>query len=553
MSKVSSHVSGGRRTIVAMAVVAVVCLAAGLGLSRLIVSPGQAAANAAPPTAGPITVPVESRVIGNEVVLRGDVGYDDPVDLKVEVGDLGGPAVVTGQVKEVGATVDPATVVLEVAGRPVIALPGDLPTYRTLRAGVSGPDVQQLKAALRAVGLDGGDPAGATYDSTTAAGVRALYQKVGYEPPTGGEEVTGAVRSAQEAVTSAEAGVRSAQAELAGAGRPGGGSGTSVAELDGAVRVAELRLTVTRNRCEQMANAPAPSDPDAAGTRNDALEGCPVEIAEAENQVTAARAARAAADVVPDTTLQRDAVRSAQDQLKAARDALAEAQSDALTPLPANEVVYLPSLPRRVDAVSVERGGVVQGKFMSVSGATVQVTASASRADAELLTPGTVGAMSVDGTDVPVTVVEVTEADAKPDAAAGGSSGGGSGDAKAPTSDRRKVVFSVGELTPEQLASLQGTNVRVRVPVSSTDGEVLAVPLAALTAGPGGESRIEVMSGGTSKLVEVTTGLAAAGYVEIAESKEPVKAGDLVVVGVSAKDDGDEAADDASDESGEDA
>ena len=103
------------------------------------------------------------------------------------------------QVKEVGATVDPATVVLEVAGRPVIALPGDLPTYRTLRAGVSGPDVQQLKAALRAVGIDGGDPGGATYDSTTAAGVRALYQKVGYESPTGGEEVTGAVRAAQEA------------------------------------------------------------------------------------------------------------------------------------------------------------------------------------------------------------------------------------------------------------------------------------------------------------------------------------------------------------------
>ena len=554
MSKVSSHVSGGRRTIVAMAVVAVVCLAAGLGLSRLIVSPGQAAANAAPPTAGPITVPVESRVIGNEVVLRGDVGYDDPVDLKVEVGDLGGPAVVTGQVKEVGATVDPATVVLEVAGRPVIALPGDLPTYRTLRSGVSGPDVQQLKAALRAVGLDGGDPADATYSSATAAGVRALYQKVGYESPTGGEEVTGAVRSAQEAVTSAEAGVRSAQAELASAGRPGGGSGASVAALDGAVRVAELRLSVTRTRCENAANAPQPQDPDAdpAGDRTAVLEACPVDIAEAEEAVNAARADRAAADAVPDTTLQRDAVRSAQDQLKSARDALAEAQSDALTPLPANEVVYLPSLPRRVDAVSVERGGVVQGKFMSVSGATVQVTATASRADAELLTPGTVGAMSVDGTDVPVTVAEVTEVEAKPDAAAGG----GSGEAKAPTGDRRKVVFSVGELTPEQLASLQGTNVRVRVPVSSTDGEVLAVPLAALTAGPGGESRIEVMSGGTSTLVEVTTGLAASGYVEIADAKQPIKAGDLVVVGVSAKDDGDQGADesaDTSDESGEDA
>ncbi|WP_256970717.1 hypothetical protein [Cellulomonas iranensis] len=550
MSTVSSHVSGGRRTIVAMAVVAVVCLAAGLGLSRLIVSPGQAAANAAAPTAGPITVPVESRVIGNEVVLRGDVGYDDPVDLTVEVGDLGGPAVVTGQVKEVGATVDPATVVLEVAGRPVIALPGDLPTYRTLRAGVSGPDVQQLKAALRAVGIDGGDPGGATYDSTTAAGVRALYQKVGYESPTGGEEVTGAVRAAQEAVTSAEAGVRTAQSALASAGR-GGAAGQSVAQLDGAVRVAEAELTFLRQEC---AKPPVPMTPDGAEPgpqyRDPSVASCaaPAFVA-AESALGTARAERAALDVAPDATAERDAVRSAQDQLKAARDALAEAQTDALTPLPANEVVYLPSLPRRVDAVSVERGGVVQGKFMSVSGATVQVTATASRADAELLTPGTVGTMSVDGSDVPVTVAEVTEPDAKPDAASGAGSDDG---AKAPAGDRRRVVFTVGELTPEQLTSIQGSNVRVRVPVSSTDGEVLAVPLAALTAGPGGESRIEVMADGTSTLVEVTTGLAASGFVEISDAKQPLKAGDLVVVGVSAAADGG-GGDDGSDESGEDA
>src|SRR5690606_27729594 len=120
-------------------------------------------------------------------------------------------------------------------------------------------------------------------------------------------------------------------------------------------------------------------------------------------------------------------------------------------------------------------GGVVQGSFMSVSGATVQITASASRTDADLLTPGTAGTVAVDGVDVPVTVAEVTvpeASDTKDD------------DGAKPKGERRTVVFSVGELTPEQLASLQGSNVRVRVPVSSTDGEVLAVPLAALTAGP---------------------------------------------------------------------
>ncbi|MBO0920662.1 hypothetical protein J1G42_07465 [Cellulomonas sp. zg-ZUI222] len=516
MSRVTTHVSGGRRTIVVMAVVAVVCLALGLLLSRLIVSPGQAAANAAAPTAGPITVPVESRVIANEVLLRGDVGYDDPVDLAMETGDLGGPAVVTGQVKEVGATVEAASVALEVVGRPVIVLPGELPTYRTLRSGVSGPDVQQLKHALRAVGLDGGDPGGVTYDAATAAGVRALYQKVGYEAPTAGPEVQQSVEAAQEAVTGAQASVRAAEAALSAAGRAA--AGTPVAALDGDVQVAEARLAYLTAQC---------AAPLAEGVES-VVDCSPPARVEADAALATARAARAAADVGPDTTAEREAVRAARDALTAARETLAKAQAEAMTPLPATEVVYLPSLPRRVDAVEVERGGIVQGDFMSLSGATVQITASASRADAELLVPGTVGTVAVDGTDVPVTVAEITAPKAGADKEETTSGGG-----TAPTGDRRRVVLSVGELTPEQLAAVQGTNVRVRIPVSSTDGEVLAVPLAALTAGPGGESRLELVADGGSRLVEVTTGLAASGYVEIAGSQDPIEAGDLVVVGIS--------------------
>lgn len=519
MSRISTHLGAGRRTIVAMAVVAVLCLVAGLLLSQLVSSPGEAAANAAAPTAGPISVPVEKRVIGNAVVLRGDVGYDDAVDLSIETGDLGGAAVVTGQVKEVGATVDAASVVLEVVGRPVIVLPGDLPTYRTLRAGVSGPDVQQLKAALRAVGIDGGDPGGATYDATTAAGVRALYQKVGYEAPVAGETVQEAVEAAQEAVTAAQAEVRSAESAVSAAARAG--TGVSLTELDGAVRVAEARLTYLTQQCA------LPFDPDNPS----GVDCTPPGRVEAEAQLASARAARAAADVAPDTTAEREAVRAAKDRLTAARLALTEAQTDSLTPLPATEVVYLPSLPRRVDAVAVERGGVVQGTFMSVSGATVQITASASRADAELMAPGTAGTISVDDVDVPVTVAEVTV----PDGAAAPSDDGG--ETTKPAADRRTVVFTVGELTPEQLASLQGSNVRVRVPVSSTDGEVLAVPLAALTAGPGGESRVELLEDGGSRLVEVTTGLAASGFVEITGSKGALEEGDLVVVGVAPEQD----------------
>src|SRR5690625_907073 len=132
------------RTIVAIAATAVVSLGAGVALSHLVISPAQRAAEAAPPEAGLITVPVEQRELTTDLTLRGDALYDDPVPVSVETADLGAPPVVTGQVPEVGDVVDAGDVVLEVAGRPVIVLPGELPVYRTLRVGSSGPDVLQL-------------------------------------------------------------------------------------------------------------------------------------------------------------------------------------------------------------------------------------------------------------------------------------------------------------------------------------------------------------------------------------------------------------------------
>lgn len=64
---------------------------------------------------------------------------------------------------------------------------------------------------------------------------------------------------------------------------------------------------------------------------------------------------------------------------------------------------------------------------------------------------------------------------------------------------------------------------------------MLAVPDAALTAGPGGEVRVEVMRAGVEapELVVVEIGLSAGGYTEIVSSEAPLVAGDLVVVGQS--------------------
>lgn len=491
----------GHRLVWFVAGVAVLSLVAGIVLSRLVVSPAQAAADAEPPEAGPITVPVERRTLDNDVTLRADATYDDAVSVKIETGDLGGPAVVTGQVPEVGAELGAANVALEIAGRPVIVLPGELPAYRSLRVGVSGPDVLQLKAALGAVGIDPGRADSDLYDAATASAVEKLYAQVGYPAPSAAEEATLAVSSAREGVRAAEDALDGARAALSAAQT--GASDVEKLQADNAVRAAQRAVAAAQ------------------------AEGG--DVAGAQDELRLAQAQRAELDRPSQTAAESAGVESARRQLTDAQEALEEARTQTLTALPASEVLFLAGLPRRVDEVQVERGSTIEGPVMSVSGATLVLEASAAASDAELLEVGAAATLTLpDDSEATATVTTVEPASAAKD-------GEGEGEEKEGGSGRYTVSLTPDALTPEQVTALQGQNVRIRVPVSSTGGEVLAVPLAALTAGPGGESRVEVRRGSgadaTTELVDVETGLAAQGFVEIVSADGELDEGDLVVVG----------------------
>ena len=484
-----SRLFSSNRIIWVIAAVAVVSLLAGMLLSRFIISPGELASSTTAPESGLITVPIEQRELANDVVVRGDANYADSVEVKIETGDIGGPAVVTGQVPEVGATLEGAAVALEVAGRPVIVLPGELPVYRTLRIGVSGPDVIQLKQALQSVGINPGNVASNVFDSATSAAVAALYAKVGYTPPASPEGAKETLQAANESVVSAQQGLTQAQAALASAS--GGPSPVVVLEQQNLVRAAQR---IVDEEC-------------TAPTSN--------ECAAANDDLALAQARQAEALAPGSTASERASVQAAVQQLTSARTTLAEAREGTLTYLPSSEVLYLEGLPRRVDEVMVERGSIITTAAMRVSGASLLITASASSADAALLAVGTKATMTLaDDSEITatITLLEPKEGDG---------------------ASRYTVELTPDELTDDQLAILRGTNVRVSIPVSSTDGEVLAVPLAALTAGAGGESRIEVATGDgdETRLVEVTTGLAAGGYVEITAVDDEIAEDDLVVVG----------------------
>ncbi len=135
---------------------------------------------------GPVTAEVERRELTSSVVVRGDAAFADAVALDVH-SDVRSP-IVTDAPKRRGDRVGPGDVVLEVTGRPVVALEGSLPAYRDLRPGDRGPDVLQLESALSSIGLDPG-VVDREFTLATSAALRGLYARLGYEPPTAGSLV----------------------------------------------------------------------------------------------------------------------------------------------------------------------------------------------------------------------------------------------------------------------------------------------------------------------------------------------------------------------------
>ena len=193
-----------------------VSVAAGLGwmAARNVRSPTQVALEAEPPTPSPITVEVERTELVADVITRADVGYDDPVPIGL-AGALGGrpSTLVVTSARERGDELVEGAVAVEVSGRPVFLLRGEIPVYRDLLPQAEGPDVLQVEEALARLGHFSGEPDGVWTPATEAA-VEAWYAAAGYQANGISDDDQHRIDTAGEAVTSAEDGVRTAEDRL---------------------------------------------------------------------------------------------------------------------------------------------------------------------------------------------------------------------------------------------------------------------------------------------------------------------------------------------------
>ncbi|MGH2713482.1 MAG: peptidoglycan-binding protein [Thermoleophilaceae bacterium] len=215
-----------------------------------------------------------------------------------------------------------------------------------------------------------------------------------------------------------------------------------------------------------------------------------------------------------DTSIQRLLADSAAREARDTESDAARVAARIGIQLPANEILFFPTLPLRVDTVIARRGDSPSGKVMTVSNSRLAIDSSLSLNDAKLVRRG--AQVTIEEPDLGVrTTGEVSQVADRP------------GTHKVDPS--RVYVEIVPSTAPGQLV---GASVKLTIAVKSTRDEVLTVPVTALSVGADGSSRLQrERPTGERQYVTVEPGLAAQGLVEVRPVDGGLADGDLVIVG----------------------
>jgi hypothetical protein len=163
------------------AVIALVALAAAgsaaAGIGPLRTRTASGAAPASPDSsAATALAAVVRRTLTDQTQEDGTLGYAGSYSVVNQ-----SPGTYTA-LPAVGRVVAPGQVLYRVSGNPVLLLRGTVPAYRALEKGLTGDDVQQLNAALVALGYaasDELDPTSDTFSSATRTAVKKLQVALG--------------------------------------------------------------------------------------------------------------------------------------------------------------------------------------------------------------------------------------------------------------------------------------------------------------------------------------------------------------------------------------
>jgi hypothetical protein len=451
---------------------AVLTLLAALAVGSQVQTPAQRAANAAAPPPSVITAEVEQSVVTSGFTTRARLRPQYLTAVGYPGGTGASRAVVSGLPKRPGAPIRAGEVCAVVSGRPLIVLAGAVQSYRDLSYGARGQDVDQLRSALAALGFRIGDPRG-SYGLRTAAAVRQLYARSGFEPP------------------------RNPALDAEGVDDP-----------EQTVRATRRALDSARRRATAAARALDQARRDLSAIRAAAGPAGPLTRA-AEAAYLAAQDADAEA---------RAAIADAQDAYDRATD-----RRRLLEPgmyLPMAEAVFVPRLPARVVDVSARLGEPATGDLLRIGSGAVRAGGPLTREQAPAVRAGLAAELELpDGTRVAgrVVGVEAVTPDDPPE--------GGDQATAAPEKAAVTVVAEFGRGLPGTAAA---DEVPLRITTKASPAGSLVVPVAAINT-DAGASWIRVVAGSRVTNVPVRIGLVADGRAAVTAAG--LAAGDRVVVG----------------------
>ncbi|MBR0916275.1 peptidoglycan-binding protein [Bradyrhizobium japonicum] len=539
-----------------------------------IQSPAEMAARTAPPEPSPILVPVESRVLSSDVVTRGTVRFGLPQPISIAPSTVKGGAGLISSLPRPNAQFKEGDVIMSASGRPVFVLRGAAPAFRDISPGTSGSDVQQLEEALARLGFDPG-PVDGNYDQKTSLAVKRMYQKAGWDAfgPTREQRAavvtlerdwSDAARSRLAAETArdtaikavaaaraiAEQNIRQARIDSAmrfGTGRQladartgrslvveteraRGTYSAALADADIKTQMADRALVVLDPRQTEMTKAAAEAKLRVArsaqrkarveaalaidnATREASLTDERIKAAEGAVKAASLEGERSVRAAQEQQTLAEFDVKVATERYERLDRELAAARAKLGVQVPADEVVFIPSLPIRVHEVTASVAGNATGPVMSVTDNELSIDSQLAIEAAPLVKPGMKVAVDEQALGIKANGIVETVAN---------------------TPGTRGVDgyhFYLGvkvEATPVPLA---GFSVRLSIPIETTKGPVIAVPTSAVSLAADGTSRVLVDRSGRQEYVTVQPGLSTGGYVEINASDERLAPGQMVVVG----------------------
>lgn len=192
---------------------------------------------------------------------------------------------------------------------------------------------------------------------------------------------------------------------------------------------------------------------------------------------------------------------------------VAGSRAEAGVQVPADEVLFAANPPVRVAEVTVAIGDERANPLMTVTDAVVAIDGSLPLDEARLVTPGM--PVQIDEPDLGIEETGVVGRVAE----APGTDG----------VDGFHVYFEV--VVEGAPAAIVGASVRISVPIETTRGSVLAVPISALSLAADGSTRVEKIAGDHVLVVLVDPGLSAAGFVEVTPTDGMLEPGDMVVIG----------------------